>query len=332
MNRSRLGAFAITAAQSRRGVAPTRSVASPTSAKTVEAVWRQVQPLRMPEREQQEWWSVPAPPEYGASNGDPTQHEYSYVPAREHRPVRDLLRRIWAPIAALAAAIVKYGAFLFKAKFLFSIFVSAAVYIWIGGWAFGIGFIALLFVHEMGHVLEAKRQGLPVSVPYFIPLLGAMIMLKRMPQDAWHEALNGLAGPILGTAGAVGFWIAGSALDSRPLVALAFIGFLLNLFNLLPVLPLDGGRAAAAIHPAIWGIGLVALLGVFILRPNVILILILLLSASELWRRWQTRHHPEVQAYYRVLPWQRVAVATMYFGLAAFLVFAMHETHVPRSF
>jgi Zn-dependent protease len=287
----------------------------------------------MSDREQQEWWSVPAPPEH--QNGDASHDLLNvppYVPAREHRPFRDLLRRIWAPIAAFGAALVKYGALLFKAKFLFSIFVSAAVYIWIGGWAFGIGFIVLLFVHEMGHVLEAKRQGLPVSAPYFIPLMGAMIMLKRMPQDAWHEALNGLAGPILGTLGAVGFWIAGSALDSRPLVALAFIGFLLNLFNLLPVLPLDGGRAVAAIHPTIWAVGLVGLIGVMIWRPNVILILILLLSASELWRRWQTRRHPEVQAYYRVHGWQRVAVAAMYFGLAAFLVFAMHETHVPRSF
>jgi Zn-dependent protease len=284
----------------------------------------------MSDREQQEWWSVPAPT--AERNGDPQHLEYSYVPAREHRPVRDFLRRIWAPIAALGAALAKYGAFLFKAKFLFSIFVSAAVYIWIGGWVFGIGFIALLFIHEMGHVLEAKRQGLPVSVPYFIPLLGAMIMLKRMPQDAWHEALNGLAGPLLGTLGAVGFWIAGSVLDSRPLVALAFIGFLLNLFNLLPVVPLDGGRAVAAIHPVIWGLGLLALLGVLVLRPNVILVLILVVSASELWRRWQMRRNPEVKSYYRVLPWQRLAVATMYFGLAAFLVFAMHETHVPRSF
>jgi len=287
----------------------------------------------MSDREQQEWWSVPAPPEQ--RNGDASHDALAfpeYVPAREQRGVRDFLRRIWAPVAALGAALVKYGAFLFKAKFLFSIFASAAVYIWIGGWAFGIGFIVLLFIHEMGHVLEAKRQGLPVSLPYFIPLMGAMIMLKRMPQDAWHEALNGLAGPILGTLGAVGFWIAGSVLDSRALVALAFIGFLLNLFNLLPVIPLDGGRAVAAIHPAIWAVGLVGLLGVFVWRPNVILILILLLSASELWRRWKTRGHPDVQAYYRVRPWQRLAVAGMYFGLAAFLVFAMHETHVPRSF
>ena len=110
----------------------------------------------MSDREQQEWWSVPAPPEQ--RNGDESHDPLAfpqYVPAREQRGVRDVLRRIWAPIAALGAAILKYGAFLFKAKFLFSIFISAAVYIWIGGWAFGIGFIVLLFIHVLGHVLEA---------------------------------------------------------------------------------------------------------------------------------------------------------------------------------
>ncbi len=273
---------------------------------------------------------APEPPRY--------EDLFPEAPSRDYEPVqpksgfREMLKKFWAPVAAAGAALIKYGAFLFKAKFLFSIFVSAAVYIWIGGWWFGIGFIVLLFVHEMGHVLEAKRQGLPVSAPYFIPLLGAMIMLKRMPQSAWHEALNGLAGPLLGTLGAVGFWIAGTAFDSRPLVALAFIGFLLNLFNLLPVIPLDGGRAVAAIHPAIWALGLLGLIGVMLWRPNVIIILILVLSASELWRRWKTRDHPDVAAYYHVLPWQRVTIGVLYFGLAAFLVFAMHETHVPRSF
>src|SRR6266511_4001600 len=98
---------------------------------------------------------------------------------REYKPIqprgtdwRGLFRKLWAPLAAIGAFLAKFGAVLFKAKFLFSMFVSAAVYVWLGGWWFGIGLIVLLFVHEMGHVLEAKRQGLPVSAPFFIPLLG----------------------------------------------------------------------------------------------------------------------------------------------------------------
>ena len=109
---------------------------------------------------------------------------------------------------------------------------------------------------------------------------------------------------------------------------MAFVGFLINLFNLLPVVPLDGGRAAAALHPALWALGLAGLLVLALYRPNPILFFILVLGGLELWRRWKTRHHPEFQRYYRVLPWQRATVFAIYVGLAAFLVFAMHETHV----
>src|SRR6478735_6924477 len=160
---------------------------------------------------------------------------------RQYEPIqpkgfdwRGFFRKLWAPIAAVGAFLAKFGVVLLKFKFLFSIFVSAAIYVWIGGWWFGIGLVVLLFVHEMGHVIEAKRQGLPVSAPFFIPFMGAVIQMKRMPQDAYHEALNGIAGPILGSLGAAVLWLLGWQLDSRPLVALAFLGFLINLFNLIP--------------------------------------------------------------------------------------------------
>ena len=156
----------------------------------------------------------------------------------------------------------------------------------------------LLFVHEMGHVIEAKRQGLPVSAPLFIPFLGAMITMKEMPQDAWNEAKVGIAGPMLGSAAAFALWIAGEAADSNSLKAIAFLGFLINLFNLLPVVPLDGGRIVGALHPALWLVGFLALLGLVIVRPNPLLILILVFAGLELRNRWQTRNHPELQSYY----------------------------------
>src|SRR5204863_8994054 len=136
--------------------------------------------------------------------------------------------------------------------------------------------------------------------PFFIPFMGAAIMMKRMPRDAWHEALNGLAGPLVGSAGALVIWILGEALDSRPLVALAFIGFLINLFNLLPVVPLDGGRIVGAIHPSLWAVGMVALLALVIFRPNPLLIIILVVAGLELRNRWQMRNHVERQSYYDV--------------------------------
>ena len=184
----------------------------------------------------------------------------------------------------------------------------------------------------MGHVLEAKRQGLPVSSPVFIPFLGALITLKQMPHNAWREAKLAIAGPILGSVGALALYLAGLAWDSRPLLALAFLGFFINLFNLLPVVPLDGGRISAALHPALWLLGLLVLLGVVIWRPNPILILILVFAAMELWNRWQMRRFPEMQEYYRVRPQQRLVIGALYFALAVLLVLGMNATHVPREF
>jgi Zn-dependent protease len=277
-------------------------------------------------------------PRYRLPEQDELEPYQPPEPYRDYEPIqpepgwRATLRKAWAPIAAAGAALVKYGAVLLKAKFLFSIFISFGVYLWLGGIWFAVGLIVLLFVHEMGHVIEAKRQGLDVTAPMFIPLLGAMITMKENPRDAWHEARLALAGPILGSLGAAAIYLVGVAEDSNRLKAIAFLGFFLNLFNLLPIVPLDGGRAVAALHPALWLIGLVALAGLVVLRPNPILILILVFAGMELWRRWQMRGHPVARAYYRVLPWQRAAVAVAYFGLAALLVLGMHETHVPHHF
>jgi Zn-dependent protease len=116
------------------------------------------------------------------------------------------------------------------------------------------------------------------------------------------------------------------------LKAIAFLGFFINLFNLIPASPLDGGRIVSALHPALWFVGVLALLGLVIIRPNPILILILIVAASEVWRRWQMRHHPEFEGYFKVAPHQRLVIGLLYFGLAAALVFGMHATHVPRNF
>ena len=248
-----------------------------------------------------------------------------------HEPRFPLLRKLIAPLVALGALFIKFGGVLFKAKFLWSMLISAGFYVWFGGWWFGIGLIVLLFVHEMGHVIEAKRQGLPVSAPLFIPFLGALITLKQMPHNAWNEAKLALGGPIVGSLGAAGIWLAGVAYDSNHLKALAFLGFFLNLFNLLPVVPLDGGRIVSALHPVLWLVGFLALLGLVFLSPNPILIIILIVSGMELWTRWRTRNNPELQEYYKVEPRQRAIVAVLYFGLAVLLVLGMEATHVDRD-
>jgi Zn-dependent protease len=151
---------------------------------------------------------------------------------------RGLLARLLAPLVALGGLVVKFGGSL---KFL-GLFVSVGGYALIWGWPFGIGFVLLIFVHELGHYLEARRQGLKVSLPVFIPFIGAYVALKDVPFDPWRNAKVSLAGPFLGGIGAAACLVAGELSDSRLLLALAYTGFFLNLFNLIPIGFLDGGR------------------------------------------------------------------------------------------
>jgi Zn-dependent protease len=254
-----------------------------------------------------------------------------------HEPRFRLLRKLAAPLIVVGAFLAKFKYILF-AIFKFkvvttslSMVLSIGAYSLLWGWKFALGFVALLFVHEAGHALEAKRQGLPVSAPIFIPFLGAAILLKENPQNAWREAQIALAGPIIGSLGAAAVWWYGEATDNNLLIAVAFTGFFLNLFNLLPIVPLDGGRAVAALHPAFWLVGLVGLAALTFVAPNPILILILLVSAMELWNRWRSRDTPEARTYYSIPPWQRVAVAVTYLGLAAALGVAMSASYIERE-
>ncbi len=269
--------------------------------------------------------------------GEPFAYR-DYEPIHPRGRFRELATKLWAPIAGLGYLLFKFKAAIlavFKLKIFAtsaSMLVSIAAYAWIWGWRFAVGFVLLLFVHELGHVLELRRQGVPATAPLFIPFLGAVVGMKQLPNDVWREAQVALAGPILGSLGALGVWAAGASLDSDLLVALAFTGFFLNLFNLLPVSPLDGGRAAAALHPALWAVGLALLLGLTLLYPNPILILVLLIGGLEVWRRWRERDEPGAREYYAIAPWQRAVVGVTYVGLIAVLALAMSATHLERTF
>lgn len=272
---------------------------------------------------------------YAPREAEEPQHGYS--PIKNPVTFRDILRKLWAPIAALVFLIWKLK-FVFVAIFKFKLFtvagsmlVSIAAYALLWGWEFAVGFVILLLIHELGHVAEAKRQGLPVSAPMFIPFLGALITLKRLPDNAWNEAKVAIAGPIVGGLGAVATWGLGEYLDSEMLVGLAFTGFFLNLFNLAPLTPLDGGRIVAAIHPGLWIVGLVILAGLTIVAPNPILILILVIGGLEAWRRWKHRRDPQGEAYYQVSPSRRVITGVSYIVLAALLTLGMSATFVERD-
>jgi Zn-dependent protease len=249
------------------------------------------------------------------------------------------LKRACGAIAAALALIVSLAGklkglllLLPKLKLLTtsgSMLVSIGAYALIWGWQFAVGFVLLLFVHEMGHVIQLRREGVPASAPMFIPFLGAVVGMKRLPDDAGAEARVGLAGPILGSIACLIPLALYGATGNHLFQALAFTGFFLNLFNLAPVLPLDGGRAMAALSPWMWLVGFGILLGVGIAFPNPIIILILVLGGIETWRRFRSRKNT---AYYRVPPKTRFLIAAVYVGLAIALVLAMDATHLTRTF
>ena len=212
---------------------------------------------------------------------------------------RGIFRKIWAPLAAIAAAAIKFG-FVFV-KF-FSIFIAVGGYALLWGWRFAIGFVALILVHELGHYFEAKRQGLDVSIPIFVPFLGAFVAIKNSPVNPWRNALVALAGPAAGGLASAACWVIANRTDSSLMHALAYTGFLLNLFNLLPFWILDGA--------AIW-------------------------RAIQLARRvpaWT----PEiaVTAPYSTMPGggrnKAVEIAVLYVGLIVLLILGMVGTHVPQ--
>jgi Zn-dependent protease len=243
-------------------------------------------------------------------------------------------------VAALAALLAKLKTLLLLAPKLKlfttagTMLVSVAAYSFVFGWPFAAGFVLLLLVHEMGHVIALRREGVRASAPMFIPFLGAVISARSLGENALAEARVGLAGPLLGTVGS-GVCIVLWALTGADIWrALAFVGLFLNLFNLLPVVPLDGGRAMAAMAPWMWFLGLAAMIPLAVVFPNPIMFLIVLFAGFETYRRWKLRSggRPDQRVYYRVRPRDRLLVAAVYLSLIAVLVVGMHFTALTRSF
>lgn len=207
--------------------------------------------------------------------------------------------------------------------------LSMFVYSLTFGWKYAIGFVLLIFFHEMGHYLAARYRGLDVGAPMFIPFVGAWIQLKDMPRDVHTEAYVGFAGPLVGTLAAIGcYWIARNT-DSQLMLALAYSGFMLNLFNLIPISPLDGGRITAIISPKVWLIGVPLLIALFLYNPSPMLILIALLALPQLKAALQkdggASDMPE--GYYDVDINVRVNYGVFYLGLAGFLAIMSYELH-----
>jgi Zn-dependent protease len=312
---------------------------------------------------------LPPSPTIGPAPGDgPTpfgaQPEATDPFGRDRRP---LAKRLAGALAALGVLLAKFWAsakavllLLPKLKLLTTsgtMLVSIAAYSLIWGWQFAIGIVLLLLVHEMGHVIQLRREGIKASAPMFIPFLGAVISAKSLGGNALAEARVGLAGPILGSLGAAALIPIGAATGNNLFYALAFTGFFLNLFNLLPVVPLDGGRAMAAMAPWMWLVGLAALVALMLIFPNPIILIIVLFAGMETYRRYKAIRaarrvgagaapaasesgpgpgHGRVSRdeygadYYKVRPRDRLLVALVYLSLIGALVVGMDATHLVR--
>jgi len=298
---------------------------------------------REPNPSEQRWTPAQLAPDSPAYSEPPETPTAPYAPGPQPHieERRSLWKRASGALVALGLLILNFGA-KFKALLLLlpklkllttsaSMLVSIAAYTLIWGLKFAIGFVLLLLIHEMGHVFQLRREGIPASAPMFIPFLGAVIMSRSLGEDAAAEARVGLAGPIVGSLGALVPLALYHATGEELFQALAFTGFFLNLFNLLPVLPLDGGRAMAALTPWMWIVGYAALVVLTFTFPNPIMLLILLFGGMETWRRFKARKSPEGARFHTVRPRTRVAIAAVYIGLAALLAVGMDATFLERG-
>jgi Zn-dependent protease len=248
-------------------------------------------------------------------------------------------RRLGPVVAALVALGAKLKSILLlapKLKLLATggtMAVSILAYTTIWGFSFAVGFVVLLLIHELGHVLELRRQGIKASAPMFIPFLGALITSRSLGDDVLAEAQVGLAGPVLGTLGSLACIPLYHATGNDLFRALAFTGFFLNLFNLIPISPFDGGRAIAAMSPRLWLLGGAVMVAAGILLHNPFVLVFALIGASDSWRRWKNIRDggEQVAAYYRVRPVDRLAVGAVYIALVALLVAGMHATLLART-
>ncbi len=225
--------------------------------------------------------------------------------------------------------------FLLKSKALISILsmlVTIWVYAQIYGWPFAVGFVALLLVHEMGHYVAARQRGMNVGLPAFIPFVGAWINLREMPHDAETEAYVAFAGPFIGTLGAFAVYFYGRNTSQELWVAVAYSGFLLNLFNLIPISPLDGGRITQVLSPRIWLFGLPLLIALYFYQPSPMLLLIAIIALPNLRAAWNYNPDaPENRLYRNVSNAVRVEYGVMYLGLAAVLAVMTYSVHASLS-
>lgn len=247
--------------------------------------------------------------------------------------------------ATIGALLLKFKAVLFLlfdlkwfavfAKFGFagvSAVISIVLYSYLFGLPFALGLVALLFVHEMGHAIVMKLKGIPVGGLIFVPMLGAAVFMRQMPKNAKDEAEVGIAGPIAGAIASSVCLLLALQAPSSVWAPLAYFGFFMNLFNLVPIVPFDGGRVLAAIDRRIWIIGFLGLVAFQVwswLNGNfsIWLLFFIIIAGTQMWARRSVPNTPGAKEYYTVPVGERIILSVLYFGLAAVLVLGMSISH-----
>jgi Zn-dependent protease len=263
---------------------------------------------------------------------DPAYSSAELPPLLRRETFGAKLKRALGPIGIIGIVILKY---IGKIKFILpmllktggSMLLTVGAYAMFWGWWFAFGFVALIFLHECGHLVAAKQFGLKVSAPMFIPFVGAFIALKEAPRNAWMEANVGIGGPFFGSVAAAACHATGVYLGWPLLIAVGWSGYFLNLFNLAPVGMLDGGRIVTALSPWLWLPGFAVLAWLGWMHPNVIIWILLIMALPRLFSLFR-RPTEEERRYFEVTPMQRWTMAGMYFGLIAALVLGMHIAQV----
>jgi Zn-dependent protease len=200
--------------------------------------------------------------------------------------------------------------------------LAVGVYAIAFGWKYAVGIVAMLFIHEMGHYIAARRRGLRVGLPMFVPFAFAWVKLEDVPHDAETEAHVALAGPLLGTVGAIAAYFLAHDQGSGWLLAVAYTGFFINLINMIPLPPLDGGRITAVLSPRIWLLGVPIIGALLWWHFSMILLLVAILAGPHLLAALRfDKDNPEARQYYAVSPRVRWQYGLLYVGLIAFLAY-----------
>jgi Zn-dependent protease len=275
-----------------------------------------------------EYIAPPPPPSHPVTSDIPPESSYHYSPAPAPRNSRGLM----GGLAALLIGAFAYGKYALLLVFkipalatLGSALVSVVAYSFWGGPWFAVGLVLMIFVHEMGHVVEIRRQGMAATAPIFIPFFGAAIFQRSHAQSPMRQAQIGIAGPIAGTIGATAALVLYGSTHWTVLLGWAYLGFLINLFNMIPFGMLDGGWILAPVSKWIQVAGL-AVLGYLFLTGLVspLIIIIVVLGVPVVIQRFRNK---PMDAYLTSEPAsQRYLMGAAWLGLVAYLAYFFVQT------